>query len=288
MSNRPLVDPSISLAGQTVVVTGSNTGIGKVTALELARAGAHVVLACRSQDKALAAIADIRAAVPSADVVFHPLNLANLRQTIESAQALLGGPKIDILVNNAGLAGAKGSTDDGFELAFGTNHMGPFAFTVTLLPHVKDGGRIVCVASRAHYRAKGIDYDAVRRPTQTATAFPEYAVSKFANVLFVRALAQRVASRRIDVYGLHPGVVASDIWRAVPWPFGGLAKLFMITNEEGARTSLYCATAPEAAGQTGLYWDVCKPKHPSRAAQSDEAAAELWQRSEAWLRDLAG
>ncbi|MBT9556561.1 MAG: SDR family oxidoreductase [Myxococcales bacterium] len=280
----PLVDPSVSLAGKLAVVTGSNTGIGKVTALELARAGARVILACRSKDKTEAAIADIKAAVPGAAVEFLALDLASLAKTRDAVATLRSGPAIDILVNNAGLGGAKGTTADGFELTFGTNHLGPFAFTHGLLDHLAPGGRVVLVSSKAHYRAKGIDFEAARKPTASKTGLPEYCESKLANVLVARELAKRLADRRIDVFALHPGVVASDIWRTLPGPLEYIAKLFMISTEEGARTSLHCATSPAVVGQTGLYWDKCKTRYPSRVAQKDDLAAELWRRSEAWLQ----
>lgn len=284
----PLLPPSLSLAGKRAVVTGANTGIGKVTARELARAGATVVLACRSREKAEAAMADIRAVVPAADLHFHELDLGSLSAARASAAALAAGPSIDLLVNNAGLAGSRGMTADGFELAFGTNHMGTFAFTLGLLDRLSDGGRIVIVASRAHYRARGIPFDNLLASTASATGLDEYGVSKLANVLFAAELAKRVAARNIIVSSLHPGVVASDIWRSIPWPFRDLMKLFMISNDEGARTSLYCATSPDLNGKSGLYWDSCREKRPSRAAQDGALAAELWLRSEGWLAKFAG
>ena len=267
----PLLPPSLSLAGKRAVVTGANTGIGKVTALELARAGATVVLACRSRDKAEAAMAEIREEVPSADLRFHELDLGSLRATRASAAALAAGPTIDILINNAGLAGTRGATADGFELAFGTNHMGTFAFTMGLLDRIADGGRI-------------IDFAKLFESTASVTGLEEYGVSKLANVLFAAELATRVAARGIVVSSLHPGVVASDIWRSIPWGFRGLAKLFMISNREGARTSLYCATSPELVGKSGRYWDSCREKRPSRVSQQTALAAELWLRSEGWLK----
>ena len=228
-------------------------------------------------------MAEIREEVPSADLRFHELDLGSLRATRASAAALAAGPTIDILINNAGLAGSRGATADGFELAFGTNHMGTFAFTMGLLNRIADGGRIVVVASRAHYRARGIDFARLFESTASVTGLEEYGVSKLANVLFAAELAKRVAARNIIVSSLHPGVVASDIWRSIPWPFRGLAKLFMISNDEGALTSIYCATSPDLVGKSGRYWDKCREKRPSRVAQENALATELWLRSEGWL-----
>lgn len=283
MAKGPLVDPSVDLTGKLAVVTGSNTGIGKITARELARAGAEVILACRSEEKATRAMDGIREAVPEAKLSFHALDLGSVAKTRASAEALkAAGRSIDILVNNAGLAGAKGMTDDGFEITFGVNHIGPFVFTMSLLDCLTDGGRVVVVASKAHARIDTFDIDAVRQPAASRTSFTEYCGSKLCNVLFARRLATQLAARGITVYSLHPGVVASDIWRKVPWPLRPLIAMFMLTVEEGARTSLHCATSPEAQGQTGLYWDKCSPKTPSDMALDDALMNDVWDKSVAW------
>lgn len=279
---------SVDLSGRSAVVTGANAGIGLVTARELARAGAHVTLACRSEEKATAAMAQIRDAVPGAEVAFLALDLNSLAAVREAAATLLlRDHPIHILVNNAGLAGARGLTADGFELAFGVNHLGPFLFTNLLLDRIIASGpaRIVCVASRAHYRCDRLDFDVMRRPTRNPTGYPEYGVSKLANVLFARELARQLADRNADVstYSLHPGVVASEIWRKVPWPIRPLMTRFMITNDQGALTSLHCATSPECADETGRFYDKCRVTPPSVLAQDDALAAELWRRSAEWV-----
>jgi NAD(P)-dependent dehydrogenase (short-subunit alcohol dehydrogenase family) len=188
---------------------------------------------------------------------------------------------IDVLLNNAGMAGARGTTKQGFELAFGTNHVGHFLLTMLLVPRLRaaKNARIVVVASRAHYDAKGIDFDAVRRPTKSVTGVPEYAVSKLANVLFTRGLAKRLGRSGVHSYSLHPGVVASDAWRRVPWPIRPLMKIWMISNDDGAKTSLYCATSPDVAAQDGLYYDSCREKKPSDLALDDTLADRLWDKS---------
>jgi len=274
--------------GKRCIVTGANTGIGKVTALELARAGAHVILACRSKDKAEAAMADIRAEVPDASVAFSELDLGSLDTVRQGAEALLAdGQPIHVLVNNAGLAAVRDLTEDGFERTFAVNHLGPYLLTRLLLDRIMESApaRIVCVASRAHYSAKGIDFDAQKRRANSLIGMGAYNVSKLANVLFARELARRLQVREVDVntYALHPGVVASDIWRKIPWPIRPIALSFMISNEEGAATSLYCATSPECADETGLYYDKCAVKKPSKPACDDGLAAELWQHSAEWV-----
>ena len=141
---------------------------------------------------------------------------------------------------------------------------------------------MVNVASDAHYRAREIDWDAVRKPTRTATAFPEYCVSKLANVLLSTELASR-ASPSVHTYSLHPGAVASDVWREVPWGLRHLAKLFMLSNEDGAKTSLYCATSEAVKDQTGRYYDKLREKPPSALSRSEPLARELWERSAEWV-----
>ena len=280
----PLIDPELCLRGKTAVVTGANTGIGLITARELARAQAHVILACRTEEKARNAMTQIASDIPHASIAFQSIDLGRLtsvRKAVDALKAQQDG--IDILVNNAGLAGSRGQTKDGFELAFGVNHLGHFALTTGLFGAFVDGGRIINVSSGAHYSAKAIDWAALQKPTKHATGLPEYAVSKLANVLFTRALSQRLKSRQIDCYSLHPGIVASDVWRTVPTGIRHVIKWFMIGTEEGARTSLYCATAPTLKGQTGLYWDKCKPKTPSRLARDSALAEELWERSARWV-----
>jgi retinol dehydrogenase 12 len=274
------------LSGQTFLVTGGNTGIGLAAAREFARRGGRVYLACRSREKGEAAVAGIAAATGSGTVAFLPLDLADLASVRRCAAEFLAlGQPLNVLLNNAGVAGRRGLTRDGFELTFGVNHVGHFALTSALLDRLAASApsRVVTVSSDAHYQAKGIDFDAVRRRTRSLTGLPEYAVSKLANVLFSQELACRAAGRGISSYALHPGVVASDIWRRVPWPVRPIIKRRMITTEEGARTSVYCATSPDVAGATGRFYIDCQEREPARAA-TPELAAELWERSEAWVR----
>ena len=276
-----------TLAGQVALVTGANTGIGRVTARELARRGAHVFIACRSAQRAQPVVDEIRAATGSVTVELLSLDLGDLASVRACAQAFLARElPLHLLINNAGIAGAKGSSASGFELAFGVNHVGHFLLTQLLLDCLKNSApaRIVTVSSQAHYRAPGIDWDAVRQPTRSATGLPEYGVSKLANALFSAELGRRLAGSGVSTYALHPGVVASDVWRSVPWPFRSLMKLAMISTEEGAATTLHCATSGEVAQETGLYYDKCRVKQPSRLAQDPALAAELWKRSEAWVR----
>jgi retinol dehydrogenase-12 len=271
------------LSARTFLVTGGNTGIGLATACVLAKRGGRVHLACRSEQKGHAAAAAVAAEAGSDQVRFLQLDLADLASVRASAQAFLAlGEPLHVLINNAGVAGRRAVTRDGFELMFGVNHLGHFAFTTALLDCLTSSkARIVNVASDAHYAAKGVNFDQLRRPARGITGMNEYAVSKLCNVLYTQELARRLAGTGVTSYSLHPGVVASDIWRRVPWPVRPLLTRRMLSVEQGAQTSLYCATSPELAEVSGRYYDNCAEREPSPVATA-ELAGQLWHRSEEW------
>lgn len=271
-----------SMAGRTFLVTGANAGIGYATAQDLSARGGRVWLACRSRAKGEAAVAAISAASGSGQVRLLHLDLADLASVRQCASefAALGEP-LHVLINNAGVGGARGRTADGFEIHFGINHLGHFALTQALLPLLRDSApaRIVTVASDSHYQAKGINFEGLRNRTKSITGLPEYAVSKLCNVLFAAELGRRLDGTGVTAYSLHPGVVASQIWRRVPWPARQLVTRRMLTIEQGARTSLYCATSPDVAGESGKYYESCREREPSKLV-TPELAASLWEYSE--------
>ncbi len=285
----PPMSPPVGLRldGRRYIVTGANTGIGKVTALELARAGAQVDLACRSAAKTAPVVDEIKRVTGNDAVRFYPIDLTDLGSVRACADALLAEPTpIHTLINNAGMAGLRGQTAAGFELAFAANHLGHYLLTRLLLPRLTAAApaRVVNVSSRSHYQAKGIDWAALRQPSKSYTGMTEYAVSKLCNVLFAKELARRTEGTGVTTYALHPGVIASDIWgRRMPRPLAWLATRFMITTEQGALTTLHCATALELAGASGRYYDDRKEKRPSRLADDAALATELWTRSAEWV-----
>lgn len=275
------------LEGRNFIVTGANTGIGRVTAETLADRGATVILACRSPERTQPVIDGIVDKHGKDRAIFVPLDLGSIESIEHAAQMILDrNMPIDCLINNAGLAGVKGKTKDGFETTIGVNHLGPFLFTLLLIEKIakSERARIVNVASKAHYRAKEIPFDKFRDETATKTGFPEYEISKLANVLFTKSLAKRLEGTGVTTYSLHPGVVASDIWRKVPGLFQPVIKLFMISTEEGAQTSLYCATSPDCADENGLYYDESTAKKPSRLSRDEELAEKLWE----WSLEATG
>jgi retinol dehydrogenase 12 len=269
---------------RTALVTGANTGIGLATARALAGQGWRVWVTARSEGKGAAAVASIKATTGNDAVFLLMLDLADLGSVRDAAKSFLEPYEpLHVLINNAGVGGARGVTKQGFEMTFGVNHLGHFLFTQLLLDRLVASApaRVVTVASDAHYNARGVDFEAVRRPARGITGLGEYAVSKLCNVLFAQELARRTAGTGVHSYALHPGVVASDIWRRVPWPVRPLVTRRMLTVEQGAQTSLYCATSPEVAADSGRFYDRCAPREPSPVA-TPELAAALWTQSAEW------
>jgi retinol dehydrogenase 12 len=270
--------------GLSFLVTGANTGIGRATAEALARRGGRVYIAARSAAKGEEAVASIGAATGNHSVFFLPLDLADLESVRACATEFLArGEPLHVLINNAGVGGAHTLTRQGFETTFGVNHLGHFALAQSLLGRLTASApaRIVNVSSDSHYNARGIDFEALRRPARNLTAMHEYAVAKLCNVLFTQELARRLAGTGVTSYAVHPGVVASDIWRRVPWPVRPLIKRRMLSVTDGAATSLYCATSPDVAQASGRFYDRCAEREPSPVA-TPELAAELWRHSEEW------
>jgi retinol dehydrogenase 12 len=251
----------------------------------LAARGGTVVLAARSEERTRPVVDAIRSRHPASDPQFVQIDLSALTSVRGAAERFLAsGHPIDVLVNNAGIAGTRALSKDGFDVTYATNHIGPFVLTNLLLPRLRESpqGRIVNVASVGHMTVKQMDWSGLeRRTTPKRSGFPEYAVTKLMNVLHAKELARRLADSRVTTYALHPGAVASNIWRAIPAPVQWVMKLFMLSNEEGAKTPLYCATAPELATVTGRYYDKCREVPPNPLADSETLAQELWARTEA-------
>ncbi len=266
------------------LITGANTGIGRITAIELANEGFHVVLACRSLQRTQPVLEEIKATGGVA--TFVHLDLASFVSIRESASLILKRfDRIDLLINNAGEAGARGLTKDGFEMAFGVNHLGHFLFTTLLLDRIVASApcRIINVSSRAHYRIKELDLSVVQQPTSSLTGLREYAASKLCNILFTLSLRNRLQGKGVVCTSLHPGVVSTGIWREVPQPFRWIIKTFMISSVKGAKTTLHCALSDDLTSTAELYYHNSKTKEPSQLAQDSTSAELLWAKSESWV-----
>lgn len=283
--------------GRVAVVTGANSGLGYVTARELARKGARVVLACRSEARGSAAADRIVAEVPGAEAQFGQLDLGNLASVREFA-ATFPYERLDLLVNNAGvMAMPYGTTVDGFETQFGVNHLGHFALTGLLLPALLDApdARIVTLSSFMHLLAN-IDIDDLNSERRYSR-WTAYSRSKTANLLFTHELARRLAAAGSGVVAAaaHPGYAATNLQTAGPQAEGrrGAERLMEVGNrvfaqsaEAGALPSLYAATAPDVRpdsfyGPRFAMWRGAPA--PSRRApwtRNDAMGQRLWSASE--------
>lgn len=266
---------------KTVLVTGASSGIGRATSLELGRRGFQVVAAGRSEERTTPVVEAIFREGGSAE--FLHLDLASLNSCVSAAQTFKASSRpLDVLINNAGVGAARDTTEDGFEIHFGVNHLGHFMFTRYLQEAFLPGTRIVVVSSEMHRRADGIDFASVRRKTRSIGGLSEYAVSKLANILHARRLAALHPEWR--TYSVHPGLADTNIFPSLVKPF--------IRNKlpaaVAARTSVWCATSEEVADHTGRYYSRMELRAPSPVANDDQLASELWERSAAWCEASSG
>ena len=266
------------MRGKRVLVTGATTGLGRVTALALGRAGAEVLLVARDRQKADAAVAELAAAgAPPAHALLADLSLmSSVRALADEVRGRFD--RIDVLVNNAGaIFNTRALTAEGFERTFALNHLSYFLLTNLLLDRLSSGARVVNVSSDAHRPAR-VDFDDLQLERRY-TAFGAYCVSKLMNLLFTFELARRVQARGITANAAHPGPVASNFGRSNRGFFGALFALagpFMLTPEKGARTQIWLASSPEVDGVTGKYFAKCREKKPSARALDVATQTRLW------------
>ncbi|MER5467373.1 oxidoreductase [Streptomyces sp. NPDC002935] len=284
--------------GRVAVVTGSNSGLGFVTARELAHRGARVVLACRSETRGRAAADRIAAEVPGAEVEFAALDLGDLASVREFADSF-SYDRLDLLVNNAGvMALPYGTTADGFETQFGVNHLGHFALTGLLFPVIAEtpGARIVTLSSMVH-ALSNIDIDDLNSEKGAYRRWIAYGRSKTANLLFTHELARRLSAAGSDVVAAaaHPGYASTNLQTAGPRLEGrkGAERLMEIGNrvfaqsaEAGALPSLYAATAPGVRPDTfvgpsfAMWRGSPATSWRARWTRDDTAGERLWTASE--------
>ena len=276
------------LDGKTVIITGANTGIGKQTAIDLAKRNARVIIACRNVERGKQAEKDIRNLSKNENVHFRLLDLASFASIkMFCSQVLAEEPRLDILINNAGIMRCPNwKTEDGFEMQFGVNHLGHFLLTNLLLDRIKEApaGRIVVVSSLGHKRAKEINFDDINS-TQSYDPKFAYGQSKLANNLFTIALHKRLAGTNVIVNCLHPGIIYTELGRYMEIPLWmkillvPIALLILKTPWQGAQTTIYCAVDKEVDGVSGLYFSDCKRKEPAPQALDELAAEKLWSLS---------
>jgi len=264
------------------LITGANSGIGKVTAMELARKGMTILMVCRNAQKGEKARQEVISAAGHQRVDLLLCDLSDQKAVRKLADEVHQRyPRLDVLINNAGLIIEKRTTTaQGLEYTFALNHLAPFLLTHLLLDLLRksDEARIITVSSEAHRIAR-LDFSDLQSERKYGS-MRAYANSKLANILFTRELAAQLEGERITANCLHPGVVATQFGSGFKGGFANvllfLGRPFFISPEKGAQTSVYLASSPEVRGITGLYFDKKKPKTPSDQALSQYNAQKLW------------
>src|SRR5712692_7669681 len=271
-----------NMAGKVCLVTGGNSGIGRETALGLARLGATVVIVARDRAKGEAALSEIKRQSGNENVDLLVADLSSLDSVRQLAQEFRGKySKLHVLVNNAGVfLPRRFVTADGFESTFATNHLGHFLLSNLLLDMLKASApaRVINVTSDAHKGAQ-IDFEDLMGEKKFS-GFKAYGQSKLANVLFTYELARRLEGTGVTVNCLHPGVVRAGFGKDA----GGLFSIgvrvvspFMMSPEKAARAAVYLASSPELEGITGKHFSKSKEEKSSRESYDQATADRLWQ-----------
>jgi NAD(P)-dependent dehydrogenase (short-subunit alcohol dehydrogenase family) len=281
---------TIDMQGKVCLVTGSSAGIGKVTAKELAKMGATVVMVCRNRTKGEAVQTEIKQMSGNAQVDLIVADLSQLSEVRRVANEFKQKyTQLHVLINNAGAVNAEyKSTVDGLETTFETNYLSPFLLTQLLLDTLKASApaRIVNVSSAVHTTGR-IDFADLQR-TQRYRAMDTYAQSKLAQIFFTYELADQLAGTSVTVNALNPGLVASNFNAGTKgighFLFALLYSIAGISVEKGAQTQLYLATSPEVEGVSGKYFSNCKEKRSSQLSHDVAIRRRLWDVSEALIQ----
>ena len=275
-----------SLIGKVCLVTGATGGIGKITATALADMGAELVIHGRDQVKAETTVREIQASTGNDRVSYLLADFSDLDQVREMAIKFLSShSRLDLLVNNAGaFFNRRIPTNYGVEMTFLVNHLAPFLLTNTLLDRIKDSApaRIINLTSEAHRQDK-MNFGDIGF-NKGYFGMKAYARSKLANILFTYELDRRLKGSGVTINAIHPGHIATDIWKndfgifgpAIKWLMGRIA----LSPEEGAENSIYLASSPEVEGISGEYFIKNQPAQPLPAAQDLETARKLWDISQ--------
>ena len=270
--------------GQLVLVTGASSGIGRSTAIGLARRGARLLLTGRDPARCDEALAAVRAA-GGADATMFRTDFSRLAAVRELAAEIRDqAPRLDVLINNAAsVAVRRRLTADGHELTFAVNHLAPFLLTGLLLPLLEPGARIVTVASEGH-RWGALDFDDVHNE-RGYNAMRVYGQTKTANILWSAELARRLDGSGVTSNSLHPGAIRTNLGRGQGFGWDLVQRLvvglFPKSAQQGAATPVYLAASADVEGVSGRYFVDCREKQPAAHAADPQAAARLWEISEA-------
>lgn len=273
------------MSGKVCIITGGTSGIGKATALELARMGATIILPARNLGLADEVKKEIIEQTGNANIDVMPCDMVSFVSIMSFAKSFQAKyNRLHILINNAGIMErSRKVSRDGIELTFAVNHLAPFLLTKLLLETLKNSApaRIINVSSEAH-KGGDIDFEDLELKKHF-NGWKAYSRSKLANILFTRKLSSILAGSGVTVNALHPGVVSTNIFNIIPSFLRPLLNLFMLTPAQGAETSIYLASSPEVANITGEYFNKKKVALTSAKAQSAELADRLWSVSEQYL-----
>ena len=282
---------SENMSGKTCVVTGANSGIGKETALALARKGAHVVLVCRNGPKGEAAMEEIRRESGSSQLdllIADMSSLASVRALASEIERRYA--RIDVLINNAGAALPKRTiSSEGIEMTVAGNHLGPALLTLLLLDLLKASApsRIINVSSEAQRHAR-LELNDLQFERRKYSGFSAYGQSKLLMNAFTFELARRLETSGVTANCLHPGVVRTNIGGASPGLFFKIIVAaihpFMLDPKQGAEGSLYLATSPAVAQVSGKYFVKCKPAESNPLLRDPKVRSEIWQ----WTEKMTG
>lgn len=272
------------LDGQVIIVTGSNTGIGKAAALDFAKRGAKVILACRDLVKAHKAKDEIVEITNNKNVVVRHLDLSSLKSVRQFASEIIATEnRLDVLVNNAGLGGmVDKKTEDGLEWALQVNHYGHFLLTNLLIDLLKKSApsRIIHVSSMMH-RMGRLDFDNMNFE-KGVNGFMIYNVSKLYNIIGSNEFAKRLEGTGVTSNSLHPGIVHTEIFREVPFLIrkfvNKMLQLFFKSPEEGAQTTIYLAVNDEVTNVSGKYFSDCQEAYSSSITRDKEAGKKFWDK----------
>jgi len=274
-----------NLQGKVILLTGGNSGIGKATALGLAKFGATLVLVCRNESKAKTAKDEIMRSTGNNSIELITANLLLQSEVRRTATEFLSThTRLDVLINNAGTNYPNyAETQDGIERTMAVNYFAPFLLTNMLLDTMERTGpsRIVNISSVAHHNGQ-LDLDNLAKNRRMGLfGLAAYGRSKLALVLFTYELARRLRGKQVTANCLHPGAVRTNIWShaGAASLIARFGSLFMMSAANGAKTPIYVASSPELVGVSGQYFDNCKPIRSSRESYSELDAAKLWDLS---------